>query len=39
MKLNTSTAIVTGVTRGLGAAIAEALVKKGASVYGLSRSI
>jgi NADP-dependent 3-hydroxy acid dehydrogenase YdfG len=39
MKLNTSTAIITGATRGLGAAIAEALVKKGASVYGLARSI
>lgn len=38
MNLNSKTAIVTGVSRGLGKATAEALLKKGARVYGLSRS-
>ena len=38
MNINSKTAIVTGVSRGLGKATAEALVKKGVTVYGISRS-
>ena len=38
MQLNSKTAIVTGVSRGLGKAVAEALLKKGTRVYGVSRS-
>ena len=38
MNLNSKTAIITGVSRGLGKATAEALVKKGVTVYGISRS-
>jgi NADP-dependent 3-hydroxy acid dehydrogenase YdfG len=39
MKLKGSTAIITGVSRGLGAAIAVALGKEGVAVYGLARSV
>lgn len=38
MILNSKTAIVTGASRGLGAATAEALVLKNVTVYGLARS-
>ena len=38
MNINSKTAIVTGVSRGLGKATAEALLRKGARVYGISRS-
>lgn len=38
MNLTGKTAIVTGASSGLGAAIAEALVNKGALVYGLARN-
>ena len=38
MNLDKKIAIVTGASRGLGAALAEALIAKGAIVYGLSRS-
>lgn len=38
MRLSSKTAIVTGSSRGLGKATAEALLKKGTKVYGLSRS-
>lgn len=37
MELASKTAIVTGASRGLGKAVAIALVKKGATVYGLAR--
>jgi NADP-dependent 3-hydroxy acid dehydrogenase YdfG len=39
MKLDKKRAIVTGVSRGLGAALAAALVAKGATVYGLARNV
>ncbi len=39
MELNKKKAIVTGASRGLGAALSEALVAKGSIVYGLSRNI
>lgn len=38
MDLKSKTAIVTGASKGLGKAIAEALVKKEVEVYGLARS-
>lgn len=38
MNINSKTAIITGVSRGLGRATAEALLEKGATVYGISRS-
>lgn len=38
MNLTSKTAIVTGASRGLGIAISQALVDKGAVVYGLARS-
>lgn len=38
MELNSKSAIVTGVTRGLGEAIAIALLQKGAKVFGIARS-
>jgi short-subunit dehydrogenase len=38
MKVNGKIAVITGVGSGLGAALAKALVAKGAIVYGLSRS-
>jgi NADP-dependent 3-hydroxy acid dehydrogenase YdfG len=39
MDLNSKIAIVTGASRGIGAAFAAALVGKGATVYGLARSL
>ncbi|NGP86719.1 SDR family oxidoreductase [Fodinibius halophilus] len=39
MKLPSATAIVTGASRGLGSAIAAALIEKGAEVYGVSRDL
>lgn len=39
MELEGKIAIVTGASRGLGAALAEALLAKGVSVYGLARNI
>jgi NADP-dependent 3-hydroxy acid dehydrogenase YdfG len=39
MKIDKKIAIVTGASRGLGAALAEALVVKGATVYGLARNV
>lgn len=39
MNLNESSAIVTGVSSGLGRAIAQALVAEGATVYGLARTV
>ncbi len=39
MELKNSHAIVTGASRGLGAAIAQALVSEGATVYGVGRDI
>jgi NAD(P)-dependent dehydrogenase (short-subunit alcohol dehydrogenase family) len=39
MKLNGAAALVTGANRGLGAAIAQALVEAGAKVYGAARDI
>jgi len=39
MDLNSKIAIVTGASRGIGAAFASALVEKGANVYGLARSL
>lgn len=39
MDLNGKTAVLTGASSGLGAAIAEALVEKGSKVYGLARNI
>lgn len=38
MDLATSIAIVTGASRGLGAAVCKALIEKGTKVYGLARS-
>lgn len=38
MDLRGKTAIITGASRGLGKAIAEALVEKGAKVFGLART-
>lgn len=38
MELNNKTAVVTGVSSGLGSAITEALVKNGVEVYGLARN-
>lgn len=38
MQLKNKTAIVSGVSSGLGAALAQALVEKGATVYGLARN-
>lgn len=38
MNLDSKTAIVTGASSGLGKAFCEALIKKGANVYGLARS-
>lgn len=38
MNLNNKTAIVTGASSGLGAAISEALIQSGAKVYGLARN-
>lgn len=38
MNLQSKIAIVTGASRGTGAAFSEALVKKGATVYGLARN-
>lgn len=38
MELNSKTAVVTGASRGLGKATAYALVKKGATVYGIART-
>src|SRR5699024_1310519 len=37
--LNNKTAIVTGASRGIGAAFVTTLIKKGAKVYGLARSL
>ncbi len=37
MELTSKTAIVTGASRGLGKAVASALVEKGATVYGIAR--
>ena len=39
MDLTSKRAIITGASRGLGAACSRALVKKGATVYGLARSL
>src|SRR5699024_8798671 len=39
MKLQAKNAIVTGASRGLGAACAKLLVKKSTTVYGLARSL
>ncbi len=39
MNILNKTAIVTGASSGLGAAISEALIKNGAKVYGLARNI
>ena len=39
MELNNKTAIVTGASRGIGAAFVTSLIKKGAKVYGLARSL
>lgn len=39
MKLNSKKAIVTGVSSGLGRAIAEALIAEGAVVYGIARTV
>ncbi len=39
MKIDKKIAIVTGASRGLGAALAEALVAKGATVYGFARNV
>lgn len=39
MKVDNKIAIVTGVSRGLGTALAAALVAKGAKVYGLARNL
>ena len=38
MDINTKIAVVTGASKGLGAALSSSLVAKGAIVYGLSRS-
>lgn len=38
MNINGKTAIITGASAGIGKAFAEALVRKGATVYGLARS-
>ncbi len=38
MDINSKIAVVTGASKGVGAAFASALVDKGATVYGLSRS-
>lgn len=38
MDVNSKIAVVTGASKGLGAAISSSLVAKGATVYGLSRS-
>ena len=38
MDLNNKVAVVTGASSGLGASFSQALVKKGATVYGLARS-
>lgn len=38
MELNNKIAVVTGVSSGLGAAIAKALIQKGVEVYGLARN-
>ncbi len=37
MKIENKTAIITGASSGIGAAFSEALIKKGATVYGLAR--
>lgn len=39
MNIKQKIAIVTGASRGLGAALVEALVAKGATVYGLARNV
>lgn len=39
MNLQSSTAIVTGAGRGLGAAMAKALISEGATVYGIARTV
>lgn len=39
MELVKKTAIITGASRGLGAALAEVLVAKGAIVYGIARNV
>lgn len=39
MDLNGKTAIITGASSGIGAAFAQALINKGATVYGLARSV
>lgn len=38
MNLNSATAIITGASRGLGLAMATALINKGTTVYGIARS-
>src|SRR5690606_11429074 len=38
MDLKSSTAVVTGAGRGLGAAISQSLVEEGVKVYGIARS-
>lgn len=39
MNIQSKTAVVTGASRGIGAAFAATLVQKGATVYGLARSL
>ena len=39
MEVNSKVAVVTGASRGLGAALSSALVAKGATVYGLARNL
>lgn len=39
MNIQNKTAIVTGASSGLGAAISEALIEQGAKVYGLARNV
>src|SRR5699024_2339945 len=39
MKLNESIAVVTGVSSGLGKALAKALIDEGAKVYGIARTV